>query len=284
MSGSGLGLLDGLEGNLAQLSELATEEKKPDTVYRKEIDLGDGSGVQVFEASSYEELVEKLAEAQRNATAKIRELNQRLKQRQIEPEKRPEREKPTPRKLSEAEAQEIADQILRDPYQAFNRLFESVTGASATEFTKTIERVNEIVDSLAAREAAEQFVIDHEDDYLPSVKNFKAIQSLLNEEGLPITRNNLEYAFNKLSEAGQLEKPKVQAEVAQSAKVSEPLRIEGRSRRPEDRPPTTISSASSVRNEPEDVWAIAEEIEKLPLEQARDRIVKELLRAAGQSR
>src|SRR5690349_14030031 len=56
-------------------SEVEEQEDEPaETVFRRTIDLGDGSGVQVFEAPTLEELVDKLAEAQRNASKKIREL------------------------------------------------------------------------------------------------------------------------------------------------------------------------------------------------------------------
>src|SRR5437868_2462551 len=51
-------------------------------VFSRTIDLGDGSGVQVFEAPTLEELVDKLAKAQENATRKIRELAAKVK---IEP-------------------------------------------------------------------------------------------------------------------------------------------------------------------------------------------------------
>lgn len=47
--------------------------------FRREIDLGDGSGVQKFEGATLDELVDKLAEAQRNATRKIREQAAQLK-------------------------------------------------------------------------------------------------------------------------------------------------------------------------------------------------------------
>lgn len=56
------------------------EEGKPDRqIFRKEIDSGDGSGVDVYEADSLEELVDKIAEGKKNANKKIRELNLRVK-------------------------------------------------------------------------------------------------------------------------------------------------------------------------------------------------------------
>lgn len=55
------------------------EEKLDRHIYRKEIDSGDGSGVDVYEADSLEELVDKIAEGKRNANKKIRELAQKVK-------------------------------------------------------------------------------------------------------------------------------------------------------------------------------------------------------------
>ena len=56
-------------------------EQEEELVYRREIDLGDGSGVQVFEGSSYDELIDKLANAQLHATRKIKELSTAKKAR-----------------------------------------------------------------------------------------------------------------------------------------------------------------------------------------------------------
>lgn len=47
--------------------------------FKRVIDLGDGSGTQVFEADSADELADKLAEAQKHATIKIRELSKAIK-------------------------------------------------------------------------------------------------------------------------------------------------------------------------------------------------------------
>lgn len=47
--------------------------------FKRVIDLGDGSGTQVFEADSADALADKLAEAQKHATIKIRELSKAVK-------------------------------------------------------------------------------------------------------------------------------------------------------------------------------------------------------------
>ncbi len=46
------------------------------------IDLEDGSGVQVFKAEDAAGVIQKLTVAQANATAKIRELHERVQQQQ----------------------------------------------------------------------------------------------------------------------------------------------------------------------------------------------------------
>src|SRR5581483_2684932 len=50
-------------------------DEPDEVIYERKIDLGDGSGVQIFRAASLEDLVDKLAKAQENATRKIREQN-----------------------------------------------------------------------------------------------------------------------------------------------------------------------------------------------------------------
>jgi hypothetical protein len=58
--------------------------------FRREIDLEDGSGKQVFEGATVDELVENLANAQKHATRKIREQAEKLKaaEKPLEPAKK----------------------------------------------------------------------------------------------------------------------------------------------------------------------------------------------------
>ena len=68
--------------------------------FRREIDLGDGSGIQRFEGATLDELVDNLAEAQRNATKKIREQAAQIKAKE-QPAKPPSAEE----RLANIEAQ-----------------------------------------------------------------------------------------------------------------------------------------------------------------------------------
>src|SRR6266704_5157746 len=72
----------------APVTEAEPVEDEP-VLYRREIDLGDGSGTQVFEGETLEELVDKLADAQKHATRKIRDLNRQAKEVAAPPAPKP---------------------------------------------------------------------------------------------------------------------------------------------------------------------------------------------------
>ena len=77
------------EAEAAKIAAAENEEPVEEevTIYQRRIDLGDGSGVQVFNAGSMEELVDKLVTAQENATKKIRELNAAVPKPQVQKER-----------------------------------------------------------------------------------------------------------------------------------------------------------------------------------------------------
>ncbi len=60
------------------VADPATDPPAPKR-FRREVDIGDGSGKQVFEGATLDELVNNLAKAQENATRKIREQAAQLK-------------------------------------------------------------------------------------------------------------------------------------------------------------------------------------------------------------
>src|SRR6266705_5063177 len=96
-----------------------TPATPPPSKFVREIDLKDGSGVQKFEADSWEGLVDKLATAQENATKKIRELSAR---KPIEPERevKPVYEIKEP---SAADMLALKEGFEADPAAAFKKAF-----------------------------------------------------------------------------------------------------------------------------------------------------------------
>lgn len=185
----------------------------------REIDLGDGSGKQVFKGSTYEELIDRLAEAQTNASKKIRELSQERKK--YEPEKHSS-------DWQELRPNHTADPAAYEPHELnkFRKLFQAETGLTPQEF---LERENARRRVEAEAVAQSDFVRRHADEYSPTPQNAERIYRLLQSESLPISKKNLDWAFDQLREqlaarpVGQSEpqpKPQRQAEPAPASKTA----------------------------------------------------------------
>jgi AraC-like DNA-binding protein len=157
--------------------------------FSREIDLGDGAGKQVFKAESYEALCDKLADAQANATRKIRELSRERRMREPEKQSSDWAElRPTALK-----ADELAS-VQSNPHEHFRRLFQAETGLSPEEFRV---RENERRRSEAELSARRDFVRRHQ-DYNDSADNGNRIIRFLEEQNLPVSKRNLDYAYEEL--------------------------------------------------------------------------------------
>lgn len=158
------------------------------TIYRRVIDLGDGSGTQVFEGATQEELIDKLTKAQENATRKIRELS--TTNRQTEQE--------------HADNEYIISQeLLARPTDAIKRIFEKVVGMPIENFKTTVEKVKAFEAKSAARDAAAQFVTSTP-AYYDVESNGARLGRYLNRFGLEFTVENMKKAFEELSADGLL--------------------------------------------------------------------------------
>lgn len=184
-------------------------EAVDEVIYRREIDLGDGSGTQVFEAPSMEELVDKLAIAQANATRKIRELSASKSTQQPKNSQEPTEEDWL-----------LAQELATNPTAAFDKLFQKRFGKTPEEIQKSLARVEQFEREEAGRAAAKAFVDAHP-DYVPTPKNGARIEKWLRVEGLEGTPENIEKAFKDLSESGLLEtkKPETQAETQSGPRI-----------------------------------------------------------------
>lgn len=248
-------------------------------MFRREIDLHDGAGKQVFEALTLEELADKLVVAQENGTKKIRQLNRQLKQRSaprqaeaiVEPSSQP-------KQLSPEEEYLLGQELQTRPAQAVGRILEALTGYKPAELHTALTKAQKNAKQLAERDAAEQFLIEHADDYAPTPKNYSAIKSFLDSENLEMSKDNLEYAFNELSASGLLvppAQPTIKKAEPIAAQPQPTVRIE-----PTAAGNRTVSTGLSSRSSqaPESAAVPAEldveELQRLPLEQARARIVR----------
>jgi hypothetical protein len=150
----------------------------------REIDLGDGGGKQVFKGKSWEEVTEKMAEAHVHATRKIRELSQERKARE------PEKTSSDWQALKPQQANPQDAPLMEN----FRRLFQSEIGIPLDEFR---QRENDRRRVEAEMWAQNEFVRKHP-DYLPTPENAQKVQKFLERENLPLSRRNLEYAYEEL--------------------------------------------------------------------------------------
>lgn len=193
-----------------------TTEAKP---FRREIDLGDGSGIQVFEGDTWEELADAMAQAQANATRKIREQNTELQQlrhaelAQAEEELEPDEpiEQAKPRALTAQERFDLARDS-KDPdkaQDAWDRAFEARTGMKPEKFSEKATK-----DELNRRQAAAMrettAFLAETPEYIECEENklrmvgFMTKQKTADGRKAAWTLNNLRIAYRKLKAAGLL--------------------------------------------------------------------------------
>lgn len=182
-------------------------EEPEEIIVRKEIDLGDGSGVQVFsgkgatEHEAYEELAENLAEAQRNATKKIRELNSKVK----------------------IEDTRTAQQKTDDEYVIAQRLQKEPTRAIRDVVAEVIaEREAALVRS----QNAQQNFVDSHPDYVADKDNGQRITAEVQRLGFnEFTDESLEKAYQSLKASGLLKLKVEEAGGTTEEETKEPQRI-----------------------------------------------------------
>jgi hypothetical protein len=170
----------------------AGDEETEEVVYERVIDLGDGSGTQVFRGKSMEELIDKLATAQENATRKIRELSTAQKAAIKQVEENDE--------LTEDQKFILSQQILTDPMKVIQTFVEKAINKKVDPRLKEVEDV--------AREQRETKIavewVKNNPDYHACDSNGKKIQKYLETQGKEITPENLQAAFEDLSADGLL--------------------------------------------------------------------------------
>lgn len=175
------------EGEAEPEQEPEPEAPRPEWFVR-EIDLGDGSGKQVFKGRSLEELADRLAEAQANATRKIRELSQVQKRTAQE----------------EADNEFVLQQeLLNKPSATLRRQFEEMVGMPIDSFKTKLQKVEAFERAQTAEEASREFVQAHA-DYYASPGNGKRMSAYLNRMGLEWTVENMEKAYEELQADGLL--------------------------------------------------------------------------------
>jgi hypothetical protein len=79
---------------------------------------------------------------------------------------------------------------------AFKTQFKENFGIEAEEFGETVKEMRQFKQEMSELNAAEEFVVDHFEDFAPSPQNQQVMEKYLTENKLPVTRENLETAFD----------------------------------------------------------------------------------------
>jgi hypothetical protein len=190
----------GQEDELDNSADTA-EETPEEFIVKREIDLGDGSGVQVFtgrgttELEAVKDMNEKLFEAQRNASKTIRELQK----------KTPKVDPPAEKTFTDDEEYVFKKLGQDKPSEQFKTLFKEVTGMDVSEFKSTQVAVKEFQVAQRSQVAQQDFVNTHP-DYVPNAENGKKVVEWVQSHNYnEFTSDNLEKAYLDLKKSGLLE-------------------------------------------------------------------------------
>ena len=244
--------------------------EQPKTFFsERTIDLGDGAGVQVFKGkgdtreAALEDLSDKLAEAQKNATKKIREQAEALKAKPVE-------------KIYTADEESLySAELLKAPTVAFKKLFKEVTGVDVEEFKTVTAREKAFQAGQEKKRIADNFVAINP-DFADTERNGRLINKwceLHNDFSL----EGLNKAYLDLNESGLLDVKGEEAGVEQVEAKS----VTGIPPKTEVIPPQRTKKASGLSTQRRTVVPVAaatseEDMYALPLEELRKRANQQL--------
>lgn len=242
---------------------VVSDDEEEKTIYQRRIDLGDGSGVQVFSADSLEGLVDKLTDAQLNATKKIREQSEQLKAA-------------TPRtQARERTADEefvLSQELMTKPTKAFEKLFQETTGFKIGDFKSTLERATAYNDAQTAEQSAVDFV-SRTPDFYANPANGERMKAYLKTYQLAPSVDNWTKAFHDLSNSGLLQVKPADAVAEVAPQVAAPVVA------PVRRGGSGLSTRGGAAPAPAKTGPTEDELYSMPLDQ-----LKELSqRAAGEA-
>jgi hypothetical protein len=245
--------------------ETPVEAEPEQFFYKKEIDLGDGSGVQVFTGKgttaleALEELSEKLADAQRHATKKIHELSAKVKAEDT----RTEQQKTDDEYV-------IAQRLQKEPSKAIRDVVREVIAEREESQRRSLQ--------------TQQNFVDSHPDYIADTENGARITHEVQRLGYnEFTEESLEKAYQSLKASGLL---KVKAEEAGGTTEAEATPVE-RLAQPvaevtQPRSPKRASTVSTRSSAPPVVKTgpTEDELYSMPLAKLRQLSNEQLAKAA----
>lgn len=248
--------------------ETPIAEVAPKTFFsERTIDLGDGAGVQVFKGkgesreAALEDLSDKLADAQKHATKKIRDLS---------------KAKPVEKTYTKDEESLYSAELIATPTTAFKKLFKDVTGVDVEEFKTVTAREKEFQAGQTRKAIGDRFVAAHP-EFLDSARNAQRLNKAVTLQG-DFSLENLEKAYQDLNESGLLEVKGEEASAEQKAAEAEAQRIAATATETSSLRTRRASGLSTQRRTAVPVAAASseEDMYALPLEELRKLANKQL--------
>lgn len=172
----------------AEVEEPEAEEEEIPEVFEEIIDLGDGSGTQIFRADSEKALRRKLVDAQTNATRKIREQEARLKA--IE-------DNASTTKLTEDQRYVLSQRIIAEPDVVIREQAEKLLNEREEKARKASQAEAQAVQ--ARIETANAWMATTP-DFHDTPENARKIGRYLQTQGLDFTAANLNLAYSEVGE------------------------------------------------------------------------------------
>lgn len=251
----------------------AEAAKKGGFTSERTIDLGDGGGVQVFKGKgntredALEDLTNKLADAQRNASRKIREQEVKIKANTQEAAK------------PEDEAI-LSEQMLKNPTDAFKKMFKSVTGVEIDDFKTTHQKQKAFLASREKEQTGNAFVTANP-DYADTPRNGKLINKFC-ELHNDFSLEGLNKAYQDLNESGLLDVKGEEASAEQKKADAEAKRIADAAKADSSSRTRRASGLSTQRRStvtPTNTDPTEEELATMPLDKLKALANKQLATA-----
>lgn len=253
-------------------------------IARREIDLGEGAGMEVFEAEgasekeALEALADKMADAKLNASKKIRQQEAELRDFRTSTAAKPEA-----KKLTDDEKFLFQQEFQKDPCAAIDKYFADRAGRTPEELGEALKILDETTQNKKQKDAADIFVAthpDYEDGGQAGVKNAELLKMKLAEMRLTITSENLSKAYNALKQSGLLtlkNAEEAHADTTEKAKETERIaqpRVEAAQTR--TKKASSIGTHSRTASVPANAELSEDEAYKLPMEKLRELANKQL--------
>lgn len=270
---------------MSEIKEVENVTKEFEYKYQAVDENGRPLGAeQTFRGATVQEVLDKVALANKNLIKLNRELNKKIRLGEFEKDELPEDVKKItqnvlqPRELTVDEKAQFARDIL-DPEkfdEVNTKLIEAQFGAKPEDIRNQINNQERRLENIEAKQEAEAFVFSNSDYYV-CPENFRSITSWMVKNNLKPVRENFQLAYDTLKAANVLldaplpEVPSVPPAPSVPAPPVEPVKVPEPVRAPSGLNRDVTSSVGTPQSF--DKAAFRREVESMPSAEYKRRIL-----------